>query len=200
VYEDASSRYADAMAEEEFGAGPSSDEFAAGWIAAQPPRPLTLFTDRFVIHATFKSHERRLSDSLNVPGEPFLVVEDARFEELGTRTVLEEAPFAQINLSTVLFAVAHEPAPAVPEMRRLKVTQKALVILPPFRIAGQLHLLPDRDLHRQLGELTGRFVPMTGCQFWAEAEGPRTTVSMVAFNHSRAQILAPYQERVAAED
>ncbi|HLO35720.1 MAG TPA: hypothetical protein VK194_06550, partial [Candidatus Deferrimicrobium sp.] len=46
-----------------------------------------------------------------------------------------------------------------------------------------------------LSELTGRFIPVTDATYWSESVGEaRATAQMVAINHARAQILAPYRE------
>ena len=165
-------------------------------LAARSMMHVTLYTDSYVVRATLRTRQRRLTDALTVPGEPFLVVEDAIFEEFGSRALVERAPFAQINLSTVLFAYAAEEVEATPELRTVKVPQKALVSIPPFRIVGQVHLLPERSLSEALGELLGRFVPVTDAVYWSDRLGEaRTPVPMLAFNHARAQILAPYEER-----
>lgn len=165
-------------------------------LAARGEMHVTLYTDSYVVRAMLRTRQRRLTDALTVPGEPFLVVEEAVFEEFGSRALVERAPFAQINLSTVLFAFAAEEVAATPELRTVKVPQKALISLPPFRIVGHIHLLPDRSLSQALGELQGRFVPVTDAAFWSDRlNEARTPVQMLAFNHARAQILAPYEER-----
>ena len=165
-------------------------------MVARGVKKVTLYTDSYVVRGTVRTRQRRLTDALTVPGEPFLVVEEALFEEFGSRALVERAPFAQINLSTVLFAFDAEEVEATPELRTVKVAQTALISLPPFRIVGHIHLLPERSLSEALGELTGRFVPVTEAAFWSEKLGePRTPIQMLAFNHARAQILAPYEER-----
>jgi len=157
-------------------------------------RQLVLFTDALVIQGTLRTIARRLTDALNTAEEGFLVLEDVAFEEHGTGAALEHAGYAQVNLATVLFA--HEPGDAVatpPELRMVKVTQPALVSLPPFRVVGDIHVLPERPLRHALHELVGRFVPITDATYWSDAlHIPRTGVSMLAFNHERSQILAPY--------
>ena len=166
----------------------------------EPPAPwgemhVTVYTDSYVVRAMLRTRQRRLTDALTVPDQPFLVVEDAVFEEFGSRALLERAAFAQVNLSTVLFAFAAEEMEARPELRTVKVPQRALISLPPFRIVGEIHLLPERELSEALGQLVGRFVPVTGAAYWSERLGEaRTQVQMLAFNHARAQILAPYEE------
>ena len=157
-------------------------------------RQLVLYTDTFVIHGSLQTRARRLTDALNSADEPFLVMEDVAFEAHEAEATVDRAGYAQINLATVLFA--HEPGGAVealPELRTVKVTERALVSLPPFRIVGNIHVLPERSLRDALRELIGRFVPVTDATYWSDELGiPRTTVPMLAFNHERSQILAPY--------
>ncbi len=157
-------------------------------------RQLVLFTDALVIRGTLHTIARRLTDALNTAEEGFLVLEAVVFQEHGSGVALEHAGYAQVNLATVLFA--HEPGDAdatPPELRMVKVAQPALVSLPPFRVVGDIHVLPERPLRHALHELVGRFVPITDATYWSDGlHIPRTQVSMLAFNHERSQILAPY--------
>jgi hypothetical protein len=75
-----------------------------------------------------------------------------KFEEFGSHALVEDVPYAQINLATVLFGVADASFDATPEMRMPKVTEEAIVSLPPFRITGRIHLLPERELRDALRE------------------------------------------------
>jgi hypothetical protein len=71
----------------------------------------------------------------------------------------------------------------------------AMISLPPFRITGRIHLMPERDLHEALSELTGAFIPVTDATYWSDTIGEaRSTAQVLAFNHSRAHILAPHTE------
>jgi hypothetical protein len=73
------------------------------------------------------------------------------------------------------------------------VPELALISIPPFKIIGRIHLLPERDLQVALSELTGAFIPVTDVTYWSDSVGEaRTTAEMIAFNHNRAQILAPH--------
>lgn len=157
---------------------------------------VTLYTDSYVVRGALTTFQRRLSDLLNAEERDFLVLEDVVLDEFGTRDVAEKTPYAQINLDTVLFGVGDDAPEPTPELRVIKVPERALVILPPFRIVGRIHLPPETDLKSALGELTGRFLPVTDAAFWSEAlQEPRTEAPMIAINHSRAHILAPFVER-----
>jgi hypothetical protein len=165
-------------------------------MAPEHAAEITLYTDSHVVRGRLRSRLRRLSDVLNETEVSFVVLEDVRFEEFGSRALIEQTPFAQINLDTVLFAVAEEAMEAVPEMRTVKIPETALISLPPFRITGRIHLLPERDLRQALQELQGRFLPVTDATFWSDRlNEARTRAPMLAFNHAKAQIMAPYQER-----
>jgi hypothetical protein len=80
-------------------------------------------------------------------------------------------------------------------LRTPKVTEQALISIPPFKVMGRIHLLPERDLRAALEELTGRFLPVTEVAFWSDTIGEaRKSAPMVAVNHARAHILAPHRE------
>ena len=72
----------------------------------------------------------------------------------------------------------------------------AMITIPPFRITGRIHLLPQRELREALSELTGAFIPVTDAAYWSDTIGEaRTTAPRSSpFNHNRAHILAPHTE------
>ena len=156
---------------------------------------ITLVTDAFVVRGTLQTRHRRITDMLNSAEHDFLVLEDATFDEFGSTGVLMQTDFAQVNLGAVLFGVADEAVDATPELRIPKVSQRALITVPPFTITGHIHLMPERDLREALDELVGRFIPVTDAVYWADRIGEaRTEALVVAINHHRAQILAPFRE------
>lgn len=157
--------------------------------------PLTLFTDAFVIKGTIRSRQSRITDILNQADDGFLVLSDAVVDEYGSRGTPVRTEFAQVNLAAVLFAVADTPVEPRPDLRTPKVAEQALVSIPPFRVVGRVHLLPERDLRDALTELTGRFIPVTEATYWSDSVGEaRATAAILAVNHERAQILAPHRE------
>ncbi|HEX5823060.1 MAG TPA: hypothetical protein VFY18_01250 [Candidatus Limnocylindrales bacterium] len=156
---------------------------------------LTLFTDAFVIKGNVRTRQGRITDILNSSDEDFIVLEDAMVDEFGTRTLAVRTEFAQVNLDAVLFVVSDAAVEPRPDLRTPKVPEQAMISIPPFRIIGRIHLLPERDLHDALRELRGRFVPVTDATYWSDTVGEaRTSAPLVAFNHHRAQILAPHRE------
>ena len=156
---------------------------------------LTLYTDALVIRGTVRTRQARVTDILNQADEEFLVLADAVVDDFGARSVASRTEYAQVNLASVLFAVADTPIEPRPDLRTPKVVETAMISIPPFKITGHIHLLPERDLREALSELTGRFVPVTDATYWSESVGEaRATAPMVAVNHARAQILAPHRE------
>lgn len=156
---------------------------------------ITLVTDAFVVRGTIHTRHRRITDMLNTAEHDFLVLERATFDEFGSTGVAIQTDFAQVNLGAVLFGVADEPVEVTPELRVPKVSERALISVPPFTITGHIHLMPGRDLHQALDELMGRFIPVTDAVYWSDRVGEaRTAALIVAVNHNRAQILAPHRE------
>jgi hypothetical protein len=167
----------------------------AGIRGESHPIPITLVTDTHIVRGTLLTRHRRITDMLNAADEDFLVLEDATFDEFGSTGMVMQTEYAQVNLGAVLFGVADDPVEPTPELRVPKVTQRALISIPPFTITGHIHLMPERDLHEALGELMGRFIPVTEAVYWSDRVGEaRQTALIVAVNHTRAQILAPHRE------
>jgi len=155
---------------------------------------LTLYTDAFIIRGSLVTRQRRVTDMLNMADERFLVLADVTTDEFGSRGDQMRAEFAQVNLASVLFAVVNEPVSPAPELRTPKIAEEALISIPPFKVTGFIHLMPERSLRNALSELTGNFLPVTDAAYWSDvlAEA-RTQAALLAVNHERAQILAPYR-------
>ncbi len=157
--------------------------------------PLTLYTEQLIVRGTVQTRQHRVTDILNVNDEPYLVLEDVSLEEYGSAEPPTRAEFAQVNLASILFAVSLTTIEPVRELRTPKVAERALVSIPPFRVVGHVHLLPERNLRDGLAELHGAFIPVTDATFWSDRLGEaRQTVAYVAVNQSRAQVFAPYHE------
>jgi hypothetical protein len=157
---------------------------------------LVLYTDALITHGKVRTSQHRVTDILNHAEDTFLILEDVLVEEYGERGQPLRADYAQVNLDAVLFAVANTEAPAMPELRTPKTAEDAVISVPPFRIVGKMHLLPNAgDMRHALTELTGRFIPITEATYWSDHLGEaRQQAIMVAVNHRRAQILAPHRE------
>ncbi|HYU50480.1 MAG TPA: hypothetical protein VEO91_11210 [Candidatus Limnocylindria bacterium] len=156
---------------------------------------VTLYTDSHIVRGTVRTHQRRISDILNRAEEPYIVMANVSMDDWGSRAQPMRAEYAQVNLGAVLFAVGDTAVEPTPELRTVKISEQAFISVPPFKIVGKIYLLPERDLREALGELTGAFIPVTEASFWSDTVGEaRQSAMMVAFNHTRAQILAPHRE------
>jgi len=164
-----------------------------GMGGAPQPVALTLYTDAFVIRGLLATRQRRITDMLNLADDRFLVLSEVQSDEFGSRGETIRAEFAQVNLQSVLFAVAETAVEPAPELRTPKVAEQAMISVPPFKVTGRIHLLPERSLRDALTELTGHFLPVTDASYWSDTLGEgRATAALVAVNHERAQILAPH--------
>ncbi|HEX7471493.1 MAG TPA: hypothetical protein VF323_00285 [Candidatus Limnocylindrales bacterium] len=159
------------------------------------PLAITVYTDSFVVRGTVTSRHRRVTDILNTAPEEFIVLSDVTMDEWGSTASPVHADYAQVNLASVLFAVANEPVEPTPELRLAKISEQAFISVPPFRVVGNIHLPPEQNMRLALSELVGRFLPVTDATFWSDTvgEGKQSAV-MVAINHARAQILAPHTD------
>jgi hypothetical protein len=158
-----------------------------------PTVALTLYTDAFIIRGSLVTRQRRITDILNQADDRFLVLAGVTSDEFGQRGETIRAEFAQVNLSAVIFAVADTAVETPAELRTPKVPEEALISVPPWKVTGQIHLMPEHGLREALRELTGHFLPVTGAAFWSDVLGEaRQTAELVAVNHERAQILAPH--------
>ncbi|HEY4190404.1 MAG TPA: hypothetical protein VGM28_08290 [Candidatus Limnocylindrales bacterium] len=155
---------------------------------------IVLYTDALVTRGKVRTGQHRISDLLNQADEAFLVLEDVTVDELGSRGSTTRSDYAQVNLDAVLFAVATTDPPTMPELRTMKQPTEAMISIPPFKVTGKIHLMPTEGLRQALGDLTGRFFPITDAAFWSDQlHEPREQAPMLAVNHRRAQILAPYR-------
>jgi hypothetical protein len=157
--------------------------------------PMTLYTDQLIVRGTIQTTQHRVTDILNQAPEPYLVLEDVSLEDYGPAGTPTRAAFAQVNLASVLFAVSLTTVEPIRELRTPKVSERALLSIPPFRVVGYVHLLPARGLRAGLADLHGAFIPVTDATFWADRLGESyQTVAFLAINHARAQVFAPFPD------
>lgn len=157
--------------------------------------PMTLYTELFVVRGAIQTRQHRVTDILNGADQSFLILEEVSLEEFGSKELPTHAEFAQVNLGSILFAVSLQAVETMRELRTPKLSERALVSIPPFRVIGNVHLMPERSLRDSLAELKAPFVPVTDAVFWSDRLGEgRQSAAMVAVNQARAQILAPYRE------
>jgi hypothetical protein len=157
--------------------------------------PLTLYTEQLVVRGAIQTRQHRVTDILNDADGPFLVLEDVSLEELGSRGEPTRTEYAQVNLGAILFAVSLQAVEPVSELRTPRISQRAIVSIPPFRVVGLVHLQPHRSLRDALGGPHASFVPVTDAIFWSDRPGGgRQSAAMVAVNQARAQVIAPYRD------
>jgi hypothetical protein len=157
---------------------------------------LTIYTDALITRGKVRTRQHRITDILNLAEQPFLILEEVTVEEYGDRGQPIRADVAQVNLDTVLFAVADTPVEPSPELRTPKQPAAAIVSIPPFRITGTIHLMAgEATIREALSELEQRFIPVTDATYWSDQvnEGRRTAV-VLAVNRHRTQILAQHRE------
>ena len=158
--------------------------------------PMTLYTEQFVVRGSIQTSQHRVTDILNEADQPFLVLDDVSLEGFDpTAGELTRTEYAQVNLGSILFAVSLQAVEPMSGLRTPKVSERALVSIPPFRVIGWVHLLPQRSLRDALGGPRTAFVPVTDAVFWSDRlGGGRKNAALVAVNQARAQILAPYRD------
>ena len=162
---------------------------------------MTLYTEQFVVRGTIQTRQHRVTDILNEADQRFLVLEDVSMDEFGSKEPTTRADYAQVNLDSILFAVSLQAVEPILELRTPKVSERAHVAIPPFRVIGNVHLLSGRTLRDAMAELRARFVPVTDAIFWADRVGAaRQHAAMVAVNQARAQIMAPFRDAERAAD
>ena len=169
--------------------------------ASPEPMHLTLVTDTSIVRGQMLTRQHRLSDLLNDFEHPFIVLEQVEMVDVVGPGRTVRAPYAQVNLDAVLFAVTSVPVAPIPELTTPKAPQRAFITVPPYVIIGRIHLGAGDDLHEALGKLVGRFLPVTDAVYWSETLGiDRSDALMVAVNHARAQILVPFREIAPADE
>ena len=167
----------------------------AGFGGATRTLSITMYTDEFTIKGRLETSHRRVTDALNNATEGYIVLADATFDEHRSATSLLSAEFAQVNLASLLFVVSDEEVGADPALVSPRQAEEALISVPPFRVTGRIHVVPERSLRDALGELRGQFIPVTQATYWSDSLGEgRVTAALVAVNHARCQILAPHHE------
>ena len=129
--------------------------------------------------------------------EPFLVLADVTIEEFGSRgrPLTRRLRPGQPRGGPVRRG-RHDASSRGRELRTPKSPEQAMISIPPFKITGPIHLLPERDLREALTELTGAVHPGDRGDLLVGhgRRGRGRRAHVVAINHSRAQILAPHKE------
>ncbi len=119
---------------------------------------LVLYTDSLIARGTVRTRQHRVTDILNLADDPFLILRRSRSTSTAV-TARRSRRVRQINLDTVLFAVANTPVEPIPELRRPRRRSRRSSRSP---VPGHRHRPPAAhrgNLREALTELTGRFCP-----------------------------------------
>jgi hypothetical protein len=154
------------------------------------PLPLTLVTSGLIIQGVVRARIRRLGELMNDAESEHLVLEDARFVEIGSHRILGNAGTAQVARSDVLMVHTTTETEGSGELRTSKQPIRATLLAPPFTIEGMIHLAYESEIHVSLHSLTEPWVAVTGARYWAYgvAEEPVTT-DLLVVNHARAHVV-----------
>lgn len=163
---------------------------------AEPRRlAVRLYTDACVVRGSISTTAADVYGLLTRGDAEVLELEDVRVAEHTTSELLE-LPFSRIAVGTILFGVSDDPDSSAAAIEIPAVPEKALLIVPPFRLTGFIHHANAVELRSALQASTGRFLPLSGAAYWSDSlREPRTAAELVVVNRERVQVLAPFQER-----
>lgn len=154
-----------------------------------------LYTDRYLVRGRLAA-AGELTEALNRAGAR-IELEEAVYDEFGSREIVAQVPFAQVNLELVLIAALDEEWAPAAEIVGNQPRDEVLVGLPPFRVIGRLEGHESgEELRASLGKGAGRFIRLDDATFWSESlNEPRTRAPWLAVNRERAHVIAPHEER-----
>ena len=162
-----------------------------GGLSATRGVEVDLLTDAYRISGTVNTRFGRVTDILNqLPGD-HLAIEHATISEHADPTATLAAPSAIVAIASILLLSAPGLiGEASSEMRIPKRAVKAMLMLPPLRITGTVHVpIGGRPLDGLLN-VTDRFLAMTGVTI-ASGAFPQLgrNVGAAAISRPRAEIL-----------
>lgn len=163
---------------------------------AAPPAltAVRLYTEHYLVRGRI-STPHGLAEALNGSGDE-LVLEDAFFDEFASREIVGQAPFAQVNLAMVILAALDDEFEEGAEAPEPASGDQVMIGVPPYRVTGHVELGNQRDLRHLLDRMSGRFIEVTDATFWSESlNEPRKRTRILAVNHARAHVVAPFEER-----
>jgi hypothetical protein len=165
--------------------------------AAAPPAltAVRLYTEHYLVRGRISTMHGSLLDVLNGAGEE-IVLEDAFFDEFASREIVGQAAFAQVNLAMVILAALDDEFAEGAEAPEPLPGDQVMIGVPPYRVTGHVELGKQRDLRKLLDRMSGRFIEVTDATFWSESlNEPRKRTRVLAVNHARAHVVAPFEER-----
>jgi hypothetical protein len=164
---------------------------------AAPPTltAVRLYTEHYLVRGRISTGRGSLLEALNGAGDE-LVLEDAFFDEFASREIVGQAPFAQVNMAMVILAAPDIEFDDGAEGPERASSDQVMIGVPPYRVTGHVELGNQRDLRKLLDRMSGRFIEVTDATFWSESlNEPRKRTRLLAVNHARAHVVAPFEER-----
>jgi hypothetical protein len=149
--------------------------------------PLTVATPTMIVQGSVTTRVKRLTDILNEPDLTQLVLQDARFIELGSRQIIAKGESVHIPLGEILFVHSSSPTEGNAAMKMPKQPVEATLLLPPFMIEGTIYLAYESELRIALSAHMDRFMAVTNARYWAYGS-PESSVDLLAVQHAKANI------------
>jgi hypothetical protein len=133
-----------------------------GAMDTAPRVEVDLITDAYRISGGVRTRFARVTDILNQLSGAHLTVEQATISEHADPSATLAAPTATVDVASILLFVAPGlTGAATSEMRIPKRAVKAMLVMPPLRITGTIHVpMGSRPLDGVLN-VTDRFLAMT---------------------------------------
>lgn len=162
-----------------------------GGLSAARQVEVDLITDAYRISGTVQTRFGRVTDILNQLLGAHLTVEHATISEHADPNVTLAAPSAIVEVASILMLAAPGlTGEASSDMRIPKRAVKAMLVVPPIRITGTVHVpIGGRPLDGLLN-VTDRFLVMTDVTIVSGAYPELgRTIDAAAISRGRAQIL-----------
>ncbi|HYM52934.1 MAG TPA: hypothetical protein VEW45_05540 [Candidatus Dormibacteraeota bacterium] len=134
----------------------------------------------------------RVADIVNQLSSTHMIVDQATVSEYAHPAGTMSAPQALVTLDEILFVVvdSEDEGSARPEMRIPKRPVRAQVALPPFQLAGVVHVPPGSRPVDGLLNAGDRFLPMTEVTVACAAHPElRRTATAAAMQRSLAHVI-----------
>jgi len=119
-----------------------------------------VYTSAYRVRGTIISRFERVADVLNLLGSNHLVVEEATIVEIGEEGE-RRVPLVHVALAEILVLAVDGIPNARPDMRVQKRAVRGEVAIPPFRLAGAIHVPHGGIAVDGFVNAGDRFLPMT---------------------------------------
>ncbi len=147
---------------------------------------LDVYTDAFRVSGVTRTRFQRVGDIVNQLPTQHLQIDNATITEHGVSAAPTTATEALIDLARILFVVTTgESVQGRAEMRIPKRAARVELVLPPFRVAGSVHIPPGSRPADGLLNAADRFLVMTDASI-ASARHPALGASVAALAIQRA--------------